>query len=59
MSAQVQTVITATEHNQSYSAALDVLGLGENGWGLPLIPVIQGVVLKGYLQPIGTTSFEI
>ena len=37
MSAQVQTVITATEHNQSYSAALDVLGLGENGWGLPLI----------------------
>lgn len=35
MSATVGTIITATEYNQSYSLVADVLGLGENGWGIP------------------------
>jgi len=35
--AQTQTLITATDFNVSQSLIADVLGLGENGWGIPLI----------------------
>jgi hypothetical protein len=35
--AQTQTLITATDYNASQALIADVLGLGENGWGIPLI----------------------
>ena len=35
--AQTQTIITATDYNESHALMLDVMGLGENGWGIPLI----------------------
>jgi hypothetical protein len=35
MSATIGTVITATEYNESHLLISDILGLGENGWGMP------------------------
>jgi len=50
MSATVGTLITATEYNESHELASDILGLGENGWGIPITksnPVSQSRMIYG------------